>query len=316
MHGHAGALGRARARADERVPGAQAAAELRVDALLEDSELAEPPEEVAPADPLRKRHLARSDREVGLAIRCELRGDLEAGVAAAHDEHRPVGELTGVAVADAVGLNDRRVEVGCEGGNARDLERPGCHDDLVGLNGCAVLKVKAEAAVLAPDGADLASELHGELEGLRVALEVGDHLVSAGIAVGVAGELEAGKAVVAPRREERERVPARSPRGADRVGGFEDDEAAALLCELVAHGQAGLAGADHCYVVTILSRHVLKVLGVVDCSPRPGRPRIPTGRDAECTLPVRWKPTVAPSGNAFWRATTRRARGSRPALKA
>ena len=140
---------------------------------------------------------------------------------------RPVGELARVAVADAVGLNDRRVEVGREGGHARDLERPGCHDDLVGLNG-RLLKVKAEAAVLAPDGADLASELHGELEGLRVALEVGDHLVSAGIAVGVARELEAGKAVVAPRREERERVPAGAPRGADRVGGFEDDEAAAL----------------------------------------------------------------------------------------
>jgi hypothetical protein len=32
---------------------------------------------------------------------------------------------------------------------------------------------------------------------------------------------------------------------------------------------------------------VLKVLGVVDCSQRPERPRIPAGRDAECTLPVR-----------------------------
>src|SRR3954453_3668593 len=174
VHGHSGAFGRARAGADECVPRAQPAAELRVDALLEDAELAEPPEEVSPADPLRKRHLARSDREVGLAIGCELRGDLEAGVAAAHDEHGALGELSGVAVAHAVGLEDGRVEVGCECGNARNLERPGCDDDLVGDNGCAVLKVEPEAAVLPLDGADLGAELHGEVVGLRVALEIGD----------------------------------------------------------------------------------------------------------------------------------------------
>ena len=48
------------------------------------------------------------------------------------------------------------------------------------------------------------------------------------------------------------------------AGVRKNDEAAALPGELVAHGQAGLAGADHGYVVTILSRHMLKVLGVVD----------------------------------------------------
>ena len=140
--------------------------------------------------------------------------DLEAGVAPAHDEHWPVRQLARVPVADAVGLNDLRIEVGCERWNARDLERAGGDDDLVGLDHL-VGELEPEGAVLAADGSDLAAELHGEVEGLRVALEVGDHLVAAGIAVGVAGELEAGKAVVAPRREEGERVPARSPRGAD-----------------------------------------------------------------------------------------------------
>ena len=143
VHGHAGALGGPRARADERVPGGEAAAELRVDALLEDPELAEPPEEVAPADPLRKRHLARSDGEMGLALGRELLGDLEAGVAAAHDEHGPVGELTGVAVAHAVGLKDGRVEVGGEGWHARHLEGPGGDDDLVGLDQLRRLEARA-----------------------------------------------------------------------------------------------------------------------------------------------------------------------------
>jgi hypothetical protein len=233
-----------------------------------------------PSLPSHQRHLARSDGEMGLALGRQLLGDLEAGVAAAHDEHGPVGELTGVAVAHAVGLKDGRVEVGCEGWHAWHLKGPGGDDDLVGLNGCAVLKVEPEAAVLVSDRPDLAAELHGEVVGLRVALEVGDDLVAAGIAVRVAGELEPGKAVVAPRREERERVPARAPRGTDRVGGVEDDEAAVLLGELVAHGQAGLAAADHCYVVMVWSMHVLKVLGVVDCLPRLERLRIPTGRDA------------------------------------
>src|SRR3954452_15452518 len=62
VHGHAGALCRARARADECVPRAQPAGELLDNPFSEHPELAEPPEEVAPADALRKRHLARPDR--------------------------------------------------------------------------------------------------------------------------------------------------------------------------------------------------------------------------------------------------------------
>src|SRR4029079_11487038 len=153
------------------------------------------------------------------------------------------------------------------------------------------------------DGADLAAELDGKVVGIGVALEVGDHLVAAGIAVGGAGELEAGKAVVAPRREEREGVPASAPRGADRVGGFEDDEAAALLCELVAHGQSRLAGADHGYVVMVLSRHVLKVLGVVDFRRDRTRLAFPLGgtRNARRRCAVEAQSST-PFGAPFWRA--------------
>jgi hypothetical protein len=181
---------------------------------------------------------------------------------------------------------------------ARWRRRPGRPQRLRRLDHLG-RELEPEAAVLISDRPDLAAELHGEVMGLRVALEIGDHLVAAGIAVRVAGELEPGKAVVAPRREERERVPARAPRSTDRVGGVEDYEAAVLLGELVAHGQAGLAGADHCYVVMVWSMHVLKVLGVVDCLPRQERLRIPTGRDASRTPPVRGR---SPQYHPFWRA--------------
>ena len=51
----------------------------------------------------------------------------------------------------------------------------------------------------------------------RVLLEVGDHLVAGRVAVGIAGKRQAGKRVIAARREQHQRVPALAPRGADRL---------------------------------------------------------------------------------------------------
>ena len=62
--------------------------------------------------------------------------------------------------------------------------------------------------------------------------------------VGVAGERLAREAVVAGGGEQPQRVPALAPRGRGRVGGVEDREVAALLGEVVADGEAGLAAAD------------------------------------------------------------------------
>src|SRR6185503_20084754 len=57
LHPDAGTLGGARARADEDVTGAQPPPKLRIHTLLEDAELAEPPEEIPSGDPLRERRL-------------------------------------------------------------------------------------------------------------------------------------------------------------------------------------------------------------------------------------------------------------------
>ena len=73
-----------------------------------------------------------------------------------------------------------------------------------------------------------------------------------GIAVRVAGEREARKAVVATRREEHERVPASAPRSADRTGGVEDREASSLFRQEVPHGESRLTSAYHCDLESIV----------------------------------------------------------------
>jgi hypothetical protein len=64
----------------------------------------------------------------------------------------------------------------------------------------------------APDGRVL---LDGELEPVRVLLEIRDHFVTGRIAVGIAAEGKTGQAAVTARGEKRERFPPLSPGGAD-----------------------------------------------------------------------------------------------------
>ena len=58
-------------------------------------------------------------------------------------------------------------------------------------------------------------ELDRELEGLHILFEIGDDLATPGVTVGIAREGKTGQAVIAPWREEDERVPASLPGGAD-----------------------------------------------------------------------------------------------------
>jgi hypothetical protein len=89
--------------------------------------------------------------------------------------------------------------------------------------------------------------LDGELELVRVVLEICDHLVTGRIAIRIAGEGKTRQAVVTARREQRERFPSLSPGGADGPR-FDDEEMPPLLHEEVTHGQSGLACADDGYV--------------------------------------------------------------------
>jgi hypothetical protein len=108
-----------------------------------------------------------------------------------------------------------------------------------------VLELEAETHLVADvELLDLAVQLDRQLEGLGVALEVGDHLIPGRVTVGITGKGKARQGAVAPGREERQRLPALVPGGADRIGALEDQETTSLADEEVPHGKAGLAGAD------------------------------------------------------------------------
>src|SRR5439155_27042759 len=64
------------------------------------------------------------------------------------------------------------------------------------------------------------------------------------IAVRVAGEGEAGKAVIASGREEDERLPAAPPCRTDRIGGLDDHKSPALTLEEIPDRKPGLPRAD------------------------------------------------------------------------
>ena len=247
-HHDAVALHLARARPDQGVAAPRAPAEPRVDGLREQPELRQPPEEVAAEQALRQRRLARADREVNLAAAGQLLRDLEAGVAAAHDEHASFGQVRRSPVAGAVRLEDLGCEAAGEGRHDRRLEWPGCDDHRVGANRPAVC-VEHEAVRVLAQRAHGRRELDRQLEMLRVPLEIGSDLVTGRVPVRVAGEREPRQRVVAARREQDERVPAIPPRGPDGVRGFEDHEPPLLLGQRTADRKPRLSGADYGDVV-------------------------------------------------------------------
>jgi hypothetical protein len=152
-------------------------------------------------------------------------------------------------------------DIGCEPvGELRHvwrLEGAGRDHDLVGLEP-RVLESDDEPSLRRRERAHRAVELDRKLEGRRVLLQVGDHLVARRVAVRVAGKGKPSKGGVAPRREQHERVPAFTPRGTDGAACLEDHEATALAGEEVAHRKTGLAGSDHGDVEALgnmLARH-------------------------------------------------------------
>ena len=127
--------------------------------------------------------------------RRQLLGDLKAGVAAADHKDRALRDVVRPAVADGVRLEDLAIKLLGELRHVRRLERPGRNHDLVGGDRLSI-DLEAEAPVVAAlELLDLAVELDRQLEGLGVALEIGDHLVAGRVAVGIARERKPGSAL-------------------------------------------------------------------------------------------------------------------------
>ena len=91
----------------------------------------EPPEEVLPQEPLRKRRLARADREVDRPCVRQLVSDLEPRVATADNEDRLLREARRRPVADAVELDHVGREPLGDRRDERHLEGTGRDDDLI-----------------------------------------------------------------------------------------------------------------------------------------------------------------------------------------
>src|SRR4029453_1103700 len=120
------------ARADECLTRAQPTAKPRLDGRVQESRLRQPPEQIPPEQALRKRRLARADREDDLVRSRELLCDLEARVAAAHDEYRPFGNVRRSPITRCVRLEDLWSEPLGQFRDVRRLERARRHDDLFG----------------------------------------------------------------------------------------------------------------------------------------------------------------------------------------
>jgi hypothetical protein len=99
-------------------------------------------------------------------------------------------------------LPDVGLELVCKLGHEWRLEGSRRDDDLVGGDRSPV-ELEYESAIVLSEPAHVAAELDRKLEGLRVTLEVRDHLVARWIAVRVTWERKARQRAVAARREER-----------------------------------------------------------------------------------------------------------------
>src|SRR5581483_4218525 len=175
----------ASARSDQRVAVFQPSAQARLDCRVDQTRPRQPPEEVAAGEALRQRCLPRADRENDLVGAGELLGELKTSVPAADDEDCALGNIGRPPISRAVRLPDLGAEVLGKGRNAWLLERAGGNNDLVGGD-ARPIEVEDEAPVVAGKTAHIAIELDRELEHLRIAFEVLDHLVPTRVAVRIA----------------------------------------------------------------------------------------------------------------------------------
>ena len=203
-----------------------------------------------------------------------LERDLGTRVPNAHDQDAPFPQLGRTSVVARMQLHDARVEIAGVGGDRGRMVGARRDHDVIGLEppvpgGDDVPLPKPGQAVDAHPRAD------GELESLRVCLEVVGHLVLRRERQGGRGEAQPLQAVVACGREQAKGVPARAPRVADPLVRVQDHERSVARRQVVSHGEAGLAAADD---------HRLEAFGAVVVLGRPVHPS-PSGATACLGLP-------------------------------
>ena len=127
------------------------------------------------------------------------------------------------------------------------LERAGGDHHLARLIG-TVIELHDVTVGPPPHRADAALQFDRKIELARIVDEVIRHLVPRRITIRLPGKLHAWQRVVARGCEELQGVPALAPCRRRLFRGLEDREVCALLREVVADREAGLAAADHDYI--------------------------------------------------------------------
>ena len=118
---------------DQVAAGADPSGERGVGGLVHHTELVQPPEQVAPGEPLRERDRLGAGGDDGGSADVNLGGDLQPGVPGTdHEDPATCRQLVGVAVGAAVQLLHTRVEAAVDGGDVRLVERTRRDDDLTG----------------------------------------------------------------------------------------------------------------------------------------------------------------------------------------
>ena len=188
-----------------------------------------------------------ADREEHLAARAQqLVGDLRSGRPGADHQHRALRQLSGVEVPGRVELhqsgifgNDRRDHRALEGAGRGDHERG---VDRAGRR----LGAEAGPAGRPADGQHVHAAADRRCDLLGVLGEVlGDPVLRGEVVGADVGELEPGEPVVPGRAVGDQGVP---PLGAPALGDpvpLEHEVGDAGAAQVLAHGQAGLAAADH-----------------------------------------------------------------------
>ena len=183
----------------------------------------------------------------GVGLR-ELVGDVGARVRGADDQHRTVAELARAAVLARVQLEDPGVELARERGDQRRAAEGagGDHDVVAGVGPPGrIRRGDGEATVRSRRQVrDADAEPHRQAVVGGVLLEVVGDVVLAREGPAGRGERQARQAVVLGGGVEPEGVVLAAPLVADARAAVEDDERAAASLQVVAGGQAGLAGAD------------------------------------------------------------------------
>ena len=199
---------------------------------------------------------------LGPGVGGQFQGDLGTGVARADDQHWAAGQLGRAAVVTRVQLSDAGVQLSGERRNDREVVSPGGQHHVAGPPAARSGHDQQVRAVSA-HGLDPHAQLHGQFDLLGVAGQVVGDGVLAGVLVAPGREGQPRQVGEAGWGEQPQRVPAVSPAAPDSRGGVQDDEVFVALGEVVAGGQAGLAGTDdHCVHLggVVVDRHALSFL--------------------------------------------------------